>query len=213
MGINEPFYPIPQTLVTRYGADSPEVCAWVELIAGADRHHKTSFTHIELCARFRWSPRRSLAFVANLVDQGWVTQRKRNRKRTELDFSRLYGDSGNETGNATETPRARSDLSLREKNKDTPVQNPPPEGFETFWTAYPRKTAKPAAIRTWKAIKPNGAEIQTMLRALNYWRNHEDWQKAEGKYIPYPATWLNQRRWEDQIPGVTQPTERKFQPP
>lgn len=27
----------------------------------------------------------------------------------------------------------------------------------------------------------------------------ESWNKDDGKYIPYAITWLNQKRWEDEI--------------
>ena len=27
----------------------------------------------------------------------------------------------------------------------------------------------------------------------------EQWKKDNGKYVPYPATWLNQERWTDEI--------------
>lgn len=213
MGINEPFYPVPQTLVTKYGADSAEVSAWIELIAGADRQRETAYSIRELCARWRWSPRRSLAFVAELVDQGWVTQRKHNRKRSTLDFLRFYGESGNAKGNTTTTPRARSQSLNLEENTDTVIQNPPDESFKTFWTAYPRKVAKPAAEKAWNRIKPSGEQLQIMLRVLAVQKSSDDWLKEDGKYIPHPATWINQRRWEDQIPAMAQPGERRFQPP
>ena len=38
-----------------------------------------------------------------------------------------------------------------------------------------------------------------MLDAIKCAKKTEEWQKEKGKYIPYPATWLNARGWEDEI--------------
>lgn len=40
---------------------------------------------------------------------------------------------------------------------------------------------------------------QTILAALEKHKKSEDWKKDAGKFIPYPATWLNGRRWEDEL--------------
>ncbi len=38
-----------------------------------------------------------------------------------------------------------------------------------------------------------------MLIAIEKAKQTKDWQKDGGQYIPYPATWLNARGWEDEI--------------
>lgn len=64
--------------------------------------------------------------------------------------------------------------------------------FEMFWRDYPRKIAKGAAWKAWQtAIKVASAE--TIIASLN-----RKWP-ADPAYIPHPATYLNQRRWEDEI--------------
>ena len=35
------------------------------------------------------------------------------------------------------------------------------------------------------------------MAAIEVAKESADWKKEGGKYIPYPATWLNNRRWED----------------
>lgn len=37
-----------------------------------------------------------------------------------------------------------------------------------------------------------------MMNSLEQFRGCKDWLKDNGQYIPYPSTWLNQRRWEDE---------------
>lgn len=69
--------------------------------------------------------------------------------------------------------------------------------FDVFWRAYPRKSGKGAARRAWMKIAPSEALLQKMLHALTVIKESDQWKKEKGQFIPYPATWLNQERWDD----------------
>lgn len=71
--------------------------------------------------------------------------------------------------------------------------------FARFWESYPKKVGKPAALRAFKAAKING-DLERVLDALRQHRESVQWTGDNGRYIPNPATWLNQRRWEDEPP-------------
>ena len=43
-----------------------------------------------------------------------------------------------------------------------------------------------------------------MINKLEQFRGSTDWQKDGGSYIPYPSTWLKQKRWEDEEIQKTQ---------
>ena len=67
--------------------------------------------------------------------------------------------------------------------------------FDSFWKSYPKKVAKQDAIKAWKKIKQ--AEIEKILsdiakRKLNGWSGNT-------KFIPNASTYLNGRRWEDEL--------------
>lgn len=80
------------------------------------------------------------------------------------------------------------------------AQKPDPkQGFAEFWIKYPRKTAKQDAEKAWAKLKPDADLQATLLTALDQQTRSPDWAKDGGKYIPHPATWLNGRRWEDEI--------------
>ena len=72
------------------------------------------------------------------------------------------------------------------------------ERFERFWAAYPRKVGKGAAANAFKKIKPSEELVQKMLDAITAQNQSDQWKKDGGQYIPNPATWLNQSRWEDE---------------
>lgn len=74
--------------------------------------------------------------------------------------------------------------------------------WTTFWNAYPRKNAKQAAFRAFQKLCPNAELLETMLKALEKQKHQESWMKDGGSFIPHPATWLNGKRWDDEIqPG------------
>lgn len=69
--------------------------------------------------------------------------------------------------------------------------------FDQFWSAYPKKMAKDAAYRAFAKRKPSEALLATMLAAIERQKHSRQWLEDHGRYIPHPATWLNQARWED----------------
>jgi hypothetical protein len=69
--------------------------------------------------------------------------------------------------------------------------------FDEFWFLYPRKIAKAVARKAWQRL----TDEQQLMAAkaidthCQYWSAKE----TELEFIPHPATWLNQERWEDEL--------------
>ena len=72
-----------------------------------------------------------------------------------------------------------------------------PERFEGFWKFYPRGEARAKAVAAWDRLRPDDELIAAMGIALKAQMAGEDWQRGIG--IPYASTWLNGRRWEDDM--------------
>ena len=70
--------------------------------------------------------------------------------------------------------------------------------FAAFWDAYPKKKSKGEAETAFKKIKPDERLLAMMLEAIGKAKTSADWLKDGGQFIPYPATWLNKKCWEDQ---------------
>lgn len=84
---------------------------------------------------------------------------------------------------------------------DKPAAPSGAELFEKeFWPAYPKKKAKDDALKAFLKRKPDRALMDLILTAIAWQRLTEDWTKENGKYVPYPATWLNDGRWTDEKP-------------
>ena len=63
-------------------------------------------------------------------------------------------------------------------------------------------------MQSFEKIDPDAALLETMIAAIGKWKMTDQWNEAGGQFIPHPATWLNQRRWEDELPkpGKPKPT-------
>ena len=81
--------------------------------------------------------------------------------------------------------------------------------FQTFYKSYPKKKGKQAAERAFLKLKPDTDLFRQIMAALEAQKKSPDWQKEAGQYIPYPATWLKGRRWEDEI-EVNQPSHENI---
>lgn len=75
--------------------------------------------------------------------------------------------------------------------------------FERFWSEYPKKKAKAAAEKAFKNIDIKNGLFEKILKAIEKQKHSDQWKKENGQFIPFPATWLNQKRWEDDTGQVT----------
>jgi len=88
------------------------------------------------------------------------------------------------------------------------MRTPTPTGdplFDEFWAAYPKKVAKPKAIRAFARLHMTRELLDIILADIRCKQRTERWKKQDGLYIPYPASYLNDRRWEDEVTLPQQP--------
>lgn len=70
--------------------------------------------------------------------------------------------------------------------------------FEIFYKKYPKKVKKQDVKKWFEKNKPSDKLFSSMMSSLEQFIKSSDWQKDKGQFIPYPTTWLNQKRWEDE---------------
>ena len=83
-------------------------------------------------------------------------------------------------------------------------------GFNLFWERYPKKLAKRDAEKAFAKINPDEKLFNLILEKLELYKQSEAWLKDCGQFIPYPATWLNGRRWEDEITPAIQGKKARY---
>jgi hypothetical protein len=96
----------------------------------------------------------------------------------------------------TNVIRQYSSRNTKKKIKEKDIYS---EIFLQFYNAYPRKTAKALAWKAWKKHNGNLPPLDDLISKINEFKNTDDWKKENGKFIPHPATWINGKRWEDEL--------------
>ena len=126
-----------------------------------------------------------------------------------------YGEAnGGAIGGATDTlnggqcqpiPNTQYPIPSKPKARKPAAPAEPAPGFDQFWAAYPRKVAKPEAMKAWARIAPDDELAAKIMDGLAKAKASRDWNKDDGMFIPHPTTWLNQQRWEDvlEVEGAT----------
>lgn len=95
----------------------------------------------------------------------------------------------NVTSNAEVTHSNGTDKDIEIDKEDTISD------FDVFWKAYPKKIGKEAARKAFKKVR---VKVDLLVSAVEEQKHCEQWTRDNGQYIPNPATWLNQGRWEDE---------------
>lgn len=103
-------------------------------------------------------------------------------------------------------------------NTNTPPTPPQGEGvehnedsedsFDSFWKIYPRKESKQNARKAWDKLKPSPALAEKIIKGVLIYAATRNGQRTRA-VIPHPATFLNQRRWEQAIEGTVTATGKQ----
>lgn len=74
--------------------------------------------------------------------------------------------------------------------------------FDDFWKLYPHRVGKGAAQKAWDKIKPDEETCRQIEIGLDIQKRYRRDAQAAKQFVPewpYPATWLNQQRWLDEV--------------
>ncbi len=154
-----------------------------------------------------------------IADGGWyITNYMRYRNERDKEKRREQNRKSQETyrgkqknkQNKPKSAQAEAEAEALKDNRsnahvsdDTPSNNG--ELFDRFWTEYPRKVGKVKCRQIWARLKPSAELAEKIVAAVKAYKRTDQWQKDNGEFIPHPATWLNQERWEDEIPVLPEP--------
>lgn len=132
-------------------------------------------------------------------EKGLLSAEARKKQPRFNRGSTAVGDSVQPSGQPDTQPEGNSPVSSLQSPSNTPKapKGAEPAGFFDFWQLYPKKVAKPAAMKAWAKLNPNDETLRKILESVKAQSASPDWLKEGGQFIPYPATYLNGRRWED----------------
>ena len=138
---------------------------------------------------------------------GWVREREKKRRQRGVSgtdrgrsgdkMGTEWGQDGDVSSHGAPSVAKPSVAKSREEKK--PSAHP---GFEEFWEAYPKKRNKGDAEKAWKKLNP---PLAVILDALDWQREQPSWTKDGGQFVPYPASYLNAKGWEDEPVAPPEP--------
>ncbi|MBO5959315.1 MAG: hypothetical protein J6Q65_04250 [Lentisphaeria bacterium] len=144
-------------------------------------------------------------FLKGLVDRNTAISEARSKAGATRNKTEQTGSDSDQTETNENKPEQNTTNFLTKTKTETKTktknQNKDNEArFDRFWAAYPRKEAKPRAKSEFDKLSPDEVLLERMLSAIAKWKGSAQWQEDGGKYIPHPATWIHQKRWEDEPP-------------
>lgn len=122
----------------------------------------------------------------------WAEKKRLYREKQKL----IENKEDNVLDNFREENRDKS-IDIRYKILDNNKKEIYKEKFEEFYKNYPKKLKKAEVEKWFKKNNPDDELFKTIMTQLEKFKKSKEWK--EQQYIPYPSTWLNQKRWEDEI--------------
>jgi len=111
-------------------------------------------------------------------------------------------------GTASDISELESELELEPELKSKVASEN--DNFNQFWKEYPRKTGKGEALRSWLKLRPSKELSAGIVASVAIHKECRDWKKDDGRFIPLPATFLNQSRWEDEVTADKLPEVKSY---
>ena len=99
-------------------------------------------------------------------------------------------------------PLTRSRETEAEKRREE-TESARESDFDRFWATYPKRKSRGQAEKAWAKIRPDSAAVEAIIAAVEAGKRSSSWQQEGGRYIPFPATWLNAKGWLDDVQVVT----------
>lgn len=143
---------------------------------------------------------------------GGETRAPRTETRASEAETRASGCATNGTSNGLATNQPPSTPPADDEQQTSPPAECDHRGrcehFEDFWQRYPRRVGVGDAIKAYRRATNHATTEQILdglARSMQAWRS----EQRSPRFLPYPATWLNQQRWldEDQ-PTAPEPSRR-----
>ena len=122
--------------------------------------------------------------------------KKGGRPPKASGFSKTKENQKNQSG-FSETKKSQGQGQGQGQGHIPPKSPSTGDAFERFWSVYPRKIGKQSAKRAFDRVK---VPLETLVTAVERQKCSDQWTQNNGQFIPHPATWLNQGRWDDELP-------------
>lgn len=158
-------------------------------------------------------------YTGKLIDQR-EAEKNRSRRRRAAAAAAPPSKSQTTAGQTEDAPQDNQKKTAGRVDQSKPDQSKPDQGdqppnpqteakadaqarrFAEFWKAYPKKVGKKAAEKSWQKLKPDAELFERIMQAVTAAKSSDQWNRENGRFIPNPSTWINQGRWDDELPAA-----------
>lgn len=94
------------------------------------------------------------------------------------------------------TPESEAETEKSQKHvRQMPSDVSLPDDFQNFWVKYPKHEAKKKALAAWHRLTMQ--DRLAALAGIDRWKETPRWKDPQ--FIMLASTYLNERRWEDEV--------------
>lgn len=156
-------------------------------------------------------------WIGQLKTRGYITVQLEYKEGSKQILNRYIKINGEGIDEMINTPLQNDVYPIDQKTKVNTTVNTKTNitvnsigDFDSFWRFYPRKAGKEAARKAWAKLRPDEHIMQLILDNVRERVEKGEWRKDNQSYILHASTYLNQKRWEDEV--LEQQTQTRTNP-
>jgi len=145
-------------------------------------------------------------WIGNLKDAGHITVEMNYKEGSKHILNRYIRILGEGIQENLDTPTRKLEHPIQENFVDNNTVNNTNNitvnnigDFDSFWRFYPRKAGKESARKAWAKLRPDQHIMQMILDNVRERVEKGEWRKDNQSFILHASTYLNQKRWEDEV--------------
>ena len=156
-------------------------------------------------------------WIGQLKTRGYLTVQLEYKEGSKQILNRYMKINGEGIDEIINTPLQKDVDPIDQKTKVNTKTNTKTNitvnsigDFDSFWRFYPRKAGKEAARKAWLKLRPDMHIMQMILDNVKERVEKGEWRKDNQSFILHASTYLNQKRWEDEV--LDQQTQTRTNP-
>ena len=156
-------------------------------------------------------------WIGQLKTRGYITVQLEYKEGSKQILNRYMKINGEGIDEITKTSFQKDVDPIDQKTKVNTKTNTKTnitvnnvDDFDSFWKFYPRKASKDAARKAWIKLRPDVHVMQMIADNVKERVEKGEWRKDNQSFILHASTYLNQKRWEDEV--VDQQTQTRTNP-
>jgi len=158
-------------------------------------------------------------WIGQLKTRGYLTVQLQYKEGSKQILNRYMKINGEGIDEIINTPFRKDVDPIDQKTKVNTKTNTKTnitvnnvDDFDAFWKFYPRKASKDAARKAWTKLKPDQNIMKMIADNVRERVEKGEWRKDNQSFILHASTYLNQKRWEDEVVDQKTQTQTRTNP-